>query len=176
MDFATQMRRTYLSAVPHTVYTAAVWLTSGYLADSFSKAMAIVFFIAGCTFIFPFGELIRKVMKPINFLSAENKLPRLFTLLAFTIPLSYPLIYMACVANINYFFPAFTILVGAHYLPFVYGYGKLSFGILCGLLVIVGTTGAVLFQNAFSFCAYATGGILIVFAAIHYYQIKKELA
>ncbi|MGE0772892.1 MAG: hypothetical protein AB7K37_14345 [Cyclobacteriaceae bacterium] len=120
MDFATQMRRTYLSAVPHTVYTAAVWLTSGYVADSLSKAMAIVFFIAGCTFIFPFGELIRKIMKPINVLSAGNRLPRLFTLLAFTIPLSYPLIYMACVANINYFFPAFTILVGAHYLPFVW--------------------------------------------------------
>jgi hypothetical protein len=48
----------------------------------------------------------------------------------FSIPMSYPLIDMAMANNNNLFFSAFSILVGAHYLPFIYGYGKVTFGVL----------------------------------------------
>jgi hypothetical protein len=108
MDFSAQIRKTYLGAVPHTIFTSLVWLTAALLAEQFSKGQAIVFFIIAGSFVFPGGELLRKLMKAPNVVAKENKLPQFFMLLAFTIPLSYPLIYLVCKGNINYFFPAFT--------------------------------------------------------------------
>lgn len=176
MDFSTEMRKTYLSAVPHTLYTALVWLTAGLLGDLVSKPIAIVFFLVGCTFIFPMGELLRKIFRAPNLISDKNKLPQLFTQLAFTIPLSYPLIYLACRVDIHFFFPSFCVLIGAHYLPFVYGYGKKTFAILGALLVTTGSLGIFFFNESFSLAAYITTLLLIAFAALHYYQLKNETA
>lgn len=176
MDYSAEMRKTYLCAVPHTIYTALVWLTAGLLGDLMTKPISIVFFLVGCTFIFPMGELIRKIFKAPNVVSKENKLPQLFTQLAFTIPLSYPLVYLACRVDIHFFFPAFAVLIGAHYLPFVYGYGKKTFALLGALLVITGTLSIFFFKESFSFSAYITAGFLMAFAALHYYQLKNETA
>lgn len=176
MDFNTEMRKTYLTAVPHTFYTAFIWFTAGLMGDLVSRPLAIFFFLVGCTFIFPFGEFIRKVMKAPNLISKENKLPQLFTQLAFTIPLSYPLVYLACIANLNFFFPAFSVLIGAHYLPFVYGYGKKTFGLLGLLLVAVGSICIFYFPGSFSLAAYITAAFLFIFGAIHFNQLKKEIA
>lgn len=176
MDFSTEMRKTYLCAVPHTIYTALVWLTAGLLGDLFSKPIAIVFFLVGCTFLFPMGELIRKLLKAPNLVSHENKLPQLFTQLAFTIPLSYPLVYLACQVDIHFFFPAFAVLIGAHYLPFVYGYGKKTFALLGALMVTSGTLSIFFFKESFSLSAYITAGLLLAFAGLHYYQLKNEKA
>ena len=95
--------------------------------------------------------------------------------MAFTIPASYPLIYLACRSDINLFFPSFTILIGAHYLPFVYGYRMLSFLMLASVLVLEGTICAILYANSFSEQAYVTGATLLLFATINYIIIKKEL-
>lgn len=62
-----------------------------------------------------------------------------------------------------------------YYLPFIYGYGMKTFGILSALLVIQGTLSFYLFPGMFSLSAFVTGGILILFALIHYRQVKKEI-
>ncbi|MCB9236560.1 MAG: hypothetical protein M9954_16585 [Cyclobacteriaceae bacterium] len=176
MDFVAEMRKTYWCAVPHTWYTSWVWLVSGLIGDMVSKPMAIVFFLVGCTLIFPIGEWIRKVLGGTGKASEGNTLPQLFVQLAFTIPMGYPLVYLACRANIHYFFPAFTVLVGAHYLPFVYGYGKKTFGLLAVLLVGTGTLCIFYLNQSFSISAYITAGWLALFGTLHYYQLKKETA
>jgi hypothetical protein len=173
-DHTTEMRLTYLAAVPHTLFTAIVWLCAGVLGDYVSPSSAIVFFIFGGTFIFAGGEFIRKLMKAPNLLSKENRLPQFFTLLAFTVPLSYPLIYLITKNNATHFFPAFMVLIGAHYLPFVYGYGLKTFGVLSVLLVALGTYFSIFSATAFSTPAYITAGLLVVLASIHYQRVKKE--
>lgn len=173
-DFSREMRDTYLGAVPHTLFTALVWLTSACWADSVSKTQAIVVFIVGGTCIFPGGEVIRKIMRVPTTLSKENSLPQMFTLLAFTIPLSYPLIYLVCLHDINLFFPAFTILIGAHYLPFVFGYRMKSFALMSVLLVALGTFISIKYTSSFSLAGYTTGIVLLMFAAIHFILIKKQ--
>jgi len=172
MDFSTQLRKTYLGAAPHTLFTGLVWVASGFLAENLSKHQAIAFFIIAGTFVFPGGELVRKLLKAPNVMAKENKLPLLFMLLAFTIPLSYPLIYMACKTNVNFFFPAFSILVGAHYLPFIYGYGMKTFGIVAALLITNGILNGIIYPTDFSTSGYITGSILIAFAFIHFIKIK----
>lgn len=176
MDYAAEMRQTYLCAAPHTFYASLAWIGSGVLGDLASKGMSILVFIIAASMIFPAGEWLRKMIKVPNRLSVHNKLPLLFTLLAFTIPLSYPIIYMACQHNINYFFPAFTVLIGAHYLPFIYGYGKNTFGLLAAILVSGGSLCGFYFKHSFSLAAYFTGSVLFFIALLHYYQTKKEIA
>lgn len=174
MDFSTELRRTYWGAVPHTIFTAAIWIAASCLSFYLSKSQVIVFFIVAGTFTFPGGELLRKFMSAPNLISKENRLPQFFTLLAFTVPASYPLIYFACKANINYFFPAFTILIGAHYLPFVYGYRMISFSVLSFFLVAQGTMIGYYLPDSFALSGFSTGITLLVFATIHYFIIKKE--
>lgn len=174
IDYSSELRETYLGAFPHTLFTAFVWIFSGTWGYYISKPQAIIIFIIAGTFIFPGGELIRKMMRAPNLLSKENKLPQLFTLLAFTIPLSYPLVYLVIKSNVNLFFSAFTILIGAHYLPFIYGYRMPTFGILAILLVSVGTYFALLYSDQFALPAFVTGAILLAFAFIHYLIIKNQ--
>lgn len=174
MDHSTQLRRTYLGASPHTLGTAIIWLTSALLADFSSPKASILFFLVAATFIFPIGELLRKLVGGINYLESDNPLPRFFTLLAFTIPASYPLIYFACKDNINLFFPAFSVLVGAHYLPFVQGYRMNSFLWMAILLIVIGTTCGLSMAHSFSIAAYLTGSVLFVFAFINYALVKNE--
>ena len=175
MDFNTEFRRTYLGAAPHTLATGLIWLISAALGQWGTKTQSIIFFIAAGTFIFPFGELLRKLMQAPNLMSQENSLPRLFMLLAFTIPLSYPLIYLACKGNTNFFYPAFSVLVGAHYLPFIYGYRMPVFGIMSGLLVSQGLICSIYYPESFALSAIITGIILVFFGLVNYSRIKKEL-
>ena len=174
LSHADEMRLTYLGAVPHTLFTSFIWFISGLLG-TYSKPTAILFFIIGGTFIFPGGELLRKLMQAPNCISRENKLKQFFMLLAFTIPLSYPLVYLAIQANVNYFFPAFMILIGAHYLPFVFGYRMKTFALLSILLVILGTIISVVYPMSFSIPAYLTSAVLLLFAIIHFIKIKNEI-
>jgi hypothetical protein len=174
-DYSKELRDYYLGASPHTLFTGLVWLASAWWAESYSKTQAIGLFIIVGTFTYPAGELIRKMMRVSTNLSKENRLPQMFMLLAFTIPLSYPLIYLVCRENINLFFPAFTILIGAHYLPFVFGYKMKSFAILSILLVGLGTVISLKYPSAFSLSGYLTGSVLVAFAALHFTLIKKQL-
>jgi hypothetical protein len=174
MDFATQLRRTYLGAAPHTLYTACIWLAGGVVGEYVSKSSGILFFILAASLTFPGGEVIRKLMKAPNRMSDDNQLGKLFMLSAFGIPLCYPIIYLVCKGNINYFFPAFSVLIGAHYLIFIYGYGMNTFGLMAGLLVGQGTLTALYLPNQFGLSAYLTSAVLFVFGIYHYIKVKQE--
>jgi hypothetical protein len=66
----------------------------------------------------------------------------------------------------NWFYPAFMLVVGTHYLPFMFLYGMSMFGVLAGVLV----AGAVLIglyaSATFALAGWVTGGVLLVFAFI----------
>jgi len=175
MDFHKELRRTYLGAAPHTLCVGSLWIISGIIANYLTKEFAILFFFFACGVNFPLGELLRKAMKIQNVLSKENNLPKLFMYLSFTIPLSMPIVYMACKYNINWFFPAFAVLVGAHYLPFIWAYKMPTFGLLAALIISVGVLCALKFSNSFPMAAYMTGTAMILFAVIHFILVRKEL-
>jgi len=50
--------------------------------------------------------------------------------IAFVLPLSMPLLLPVSLYRLNWFFPAMMILLGAHYLPFVFLYGMRMFAVL----------------------------------------------
>ncbi|RIV21596.1 hypothetical protein DYU11_19545 [Fibrisoma montanum] len=175
MDPHKEFRQTYLGAAPHTFVIGLIWVLSGLVSDNQSRTSGIVFIIVGGMFIFPLGELIRRfVLKAPTRLSPDNKLPLLFTLLAFTIPLSYPVVYMASKGNINWFFPSLAVLVGAHYLPFYWGYRMVTFLVLAVLIVAIGTVCALYASDSFSISAYLTGGSMLLFAVVNFVLVKNE--
>jgi len=58
------------------------------------------------------------------------------------------------------------ILLGAHYLPFVFLYGMRMFWALGAILVGLGVLIAMYWSGTFSVGAWLTGAILLVFAGI----------
>jgi hypothetical protein len=78
--------------------------------------------------------------------------------------------------NVNLFFPALTVIVGIHYLPFIYAYKMKTYWILAAILVVGGSWFGFMMPDNFHYCAYFTGSVLLLFAIINFYLIKKEIA
>ena len=68
--------------------------------------------------------------------------------------------------QLNLFFPALLILVGAHYLPFATLYGMRMFLFLAGILMATGILIALYFSGSFSLGGWIGGVALFVFAWI----------
>lgn len=58
------------------------------------------------------------------------------------------------------------VLLGAHYLPFIFLYGMAMFGILAGVLIVLGLGLAHLPDLPLAVPAWITGTLLLAFAGI----------
>jgi hypothetical protein len=81
---------------------------------------------------------------------------------AFTLPLTLPLVGAATLNRIEWFFPAFMIALGAHYLPFTFLYGMPLFIGLCAVLVGGGLSLALWGPAVFSLGGWITGVVLVI--------------
>ena len=86
--------------------------------------------------------------------------------MAFVLPLSMPLLLPISQYNLNLFYPALMILLGAHYLPFVFLYGMRMFAALAACLLGGGIIIAMYLSKSFSIGAWYTGTILLIFAVV----------
>jgi hypothetical protein len=175
MDNFTQFRHTYLAAAPHSFYTGTAWILAALTADVYSKTWGIIFFLVMLTLTFPAGELLKKLFNAPDRIEKTNDLGKLFMLGAFTIPLSYPVIYFLVKQNPALFFPAFAVIVGAHYLIFVYGYRLLTFAFLASAMVGTGTVAGIYFPQNFSLSGYICGGFIIVTGIVNLVIVKREI-
>ncbi len=125
-------------------------------------------------FIFPATELLLRAAGARGSLSAENSLRSLGMQAAFVLPLSMPLLLPVSRYRLTWFYPALMILLGAHYLPFVFLYGMRMFWMLGGILVGHGLLIAMYWSRTFSVGAWCTGVILLVFAGIGRAVAQRE--
>ncbi|MGD8402770.1 MAG: hypothetical protein PVJ21_03850 [Anaerolineales bacterium] len=138
-DAQREVRTVYVGSFSGLIVTGVIWLLSAAIGTWMSAGLAILALILGGTFIFPLSQLLLKAMGKPASLSNDNPFGMLAMQVAFMIPLCYPVIAAATIHNTNWFFPAFLVVVGAHYLPFIFLYGMWQFGILSALLVGLGT-------------------------------------
>ena len=103
--------------------------------------------------------------RPVR-VSRENPLHSLGMQVAFVLPFSMLLLVPVCLYNLNLFFPALLILLGAHYLPFATLYGMRMFLFLAGILLAAGVLTAHYFSQTFSVGAWIGGLTLFIFAWI----------
>ena len=150
IDAQREVRTVYMGAFSGLIVTSIIWFLSAAAGTWRSTGLAILILIVGGSFIFPLSTLLLKVMGRPTSLGKENPMGQLATQIAFTIPFAYPVIFAATMNNTNWFFPAFLVVVGAHYLPFIFLYGMWQFGILSVLLVAIGTGIGWYFPDSFA--------------------------
>ena len=174
MDYHEEIRHSYLGGFSILIIEGAFWILAGIIGNLISIKIAILIIIIGGTFFYPLSQILQIILKRPK-ISKDNPLNLLFTQISLIIPFSFPLIFMTTKENVNLFFPALTVIVGAHYLPFVYAYKLKTYWILACLLVIGGSFWGFVMPDNFDLCASYTGTILILFAIIHLYLTKKEI-
>jgi hypothetical protein len=135
---------------------------------------AIVLLVVGGVFIFPVMTLVLRILGGPWKLSRQNELNRLGMQVAFVLPLCLPLVGAAAMYRLSWFYPAFMILLGAHYLPFIFLYGMPMLGVLGGALIGAGLMLAHAPSVSFAAPAWMTGVILLVFAVVGLYQFRRE--
>ncbi len=173
MDFHTEIRHSYLGGFSILLVEGFMWILAGIFWNFISFKIGILVIIIGGTFFYPLGEIVQRLLKRPK-IKKENPLNLLFTQISLIIPFSFPVIFLLSRENVNLFFPALTIIIGAHYLPFVYAYKLKTYWILASLLVIGGGFFGFIVQDNSGFCAYYTGSILFLFAILNRYITQKE--
>ncbi len=174
MDYHNEIRQSYLGGFSILLIEGFFWILAGVLWDFVSFKIAILLIIISGTLFYPISQLLQKILKRPK-IRKENPLNLLFTQIGLIIPFSFPLIFLFTKENVNLFFPALTIIVGAHYLPFVFAYKLKTYWILALLLVVGGSIFGFIVTDNIYYCAYYTGSMLLLFAVINHYIVKKEI-
>ncbi|PID26897.1 MAG: hypothetical protein CR982_08220 [Candidatus Cloacimonadota bacterium] len=175
MNYHKEIRQSYLGGFPILLLESFFWILAGFVWDFVSFKIGIMVIIISGTFFYPLTLLLQTILKRPK-ISKENPLNLLFTQISLIIPFSFPLIFLLVKENRILFFPALTIIVGAHYLPFIYPYKMKSYWILASLLVVGGSLFGFIMNENTHYCAYYTGSVLLLFAIINYYLIKREIS
>ena len=84
--------------------------------------------------------------------------------IAFTVPIGLVVVVALLPDDGARFFPASMVIVGAHYLPFVFLYGMRTFAYLSLALVVPGVTLMVWLPAPFAVGGWLTGVVLLVAA------------
>jgi hypothetical protein len=158
-----EMRRIYLGGSVGAFVCAILWLGSAAIATWGSRTLAVYVLMLGGAFIFPAMTLVLKLMGRPAFASKDNPLNKLAMQVAFTVPLSIPLILAASRNQPEWFYAGFLIVVGAHYLPFVTLYGQPLFYAVAAVMIGAGVALPLLQPGVFAVGGWFAG---ILFAVL----------
>lgn len=143
-----------------------LWLTAAALGTWATRKSSILTIVIGGFFVFPLMQMILRLSGRPARVSRENPFHWLSMQIAFVLPLSMLVLVPVGRYDLNLFFPALMILVGAHYLPFATSFGMRMFLFLAGILTAEGVVIALYFSGTFSPGAWIAGLTLFVFAWI----------
>ena len=173
-DAQLEIRTRFVGGFYGQLVSGALWLTSAALAVWRGPRASIIMLVVGGFFIFPVTELLIRAVGERARVSSANALRSLAVQIAFVLPLSMPLLLPVGLYRLNWFYPAMMILLGAHYLPFVFLYGMRMFAVLAACLIGGGTLIAMYFSASFSIGAWYTAITLLVFAALGRINVGHE--
>jgi hypothetical protein len=163
-DAQRDVRTVFFGGFAGQLVSSLVWLVSAALATWHSPKSAIIALIAGGILIFPLTQLLLRLMGRPASLPKGHPMNALAMQIAFTLPLNLLLVAAATAYRLNWFYPAFMIVLGTHYLPFIFLYGMPQFGVLAALLIGAGLMVGLYMPSVFSLGAWLTAAILLLFA------------
>jgi hypothetical protein len=172
-DAQREVRTVFVGGFWGQLVSSVVWLASAALGFWVSPRAAIIAAVAGGFFIFPVTKLLLRLSggRPST---SGNPLNDLGMQIAFTLPLTMLLLVPVTQFDLNLFYPALMILLGAHYLPFAFLYGMRMFMLLGLILVCSGMFIARYFSGSFSLGGWVGGLTLFVFAWILRSVVRHE--
>jgi hypothetical protein len=159
-----ELRREFYGGFFGQLVSGVLWLISAALGTWGSPRTAMIALVVGGFFIFPLTTLLLRMSGRRPSLSAGNPLGQLGWQVAFVLPLSLPLVGAVSLYKTGWFYPAFMIALGAHYLPFAFLYGMRMFIALSAILVGGGVAIALYAGWIFPLGAWLTAAVLLVFA------------
>jgi hypothetical protein len=164
-DARHEMRAVFLNGAVGQAVSGTIWLASAAAAHLSGIRAAVLILVGGGFFIFPLTQAMLRLAGRRAALSADNPLNALAMQVAFVAPLMLPVAGAAALHDTNWFYPAVMVVVGAHYLPFIFLYGMPAFGVLAALLMGGGWLLALRGRDAFAAGGWLTGVLLLAFAA-----------
>lgn len=166
-DAQRDVRSVFMGGFAGQLVSGAIWSLSAALASWYSRRAAIEALVFGGMFIFPLTQLLLRSMGRPAGLPKGHPMNALGMQVAFLVPLGLPLVGAATLFRQNWFYPACMLLVGAHYLPFIFMYGMWQFAVLAAALVGAGLTIALYLPSAsFSLGGWFTALALLLFAFV----------
>lgn len=170
-----ELRVAFMGGFAGQLVSGIIWIISAIVGELQSESAAILVLFFGCMWIYPLTKLVLRLMGRAVLIIQTNALWKLGAQLAFTVPINFLLVWIMIQYDTSWFYPAVMILVGAHYLPFITLYGMKMFGILGGIIVVLGTVMIFGEVEVFVLGGWITGLILVVFAFIGKYIVNKEI-
>lgn len=164
-DSQREVRAVFLSGSVGSAVSGTIWLASATAATWGTIRTAVILLVVGGMFIFPLTRLVLGLFGRPSSLGRGHPMNGLATQVAFIVPLTLPVAGAAALYEPSWFYPAVMVIVGAHYLPFVFLYGMGAFAILAAALVAAGLALALGPVEAFAAGGWITAFALIAFAA-----------
>jgi hypothetical protein len=159
-----EVRSVYINGAVGQAVSGMIWLLSVSLGTFVSVQAGVVSLFVGGVCIFPLTQLALRLNGRTATLSSENPLDGLAMQVAFIVPLLIPVIGAAALHNINWYYPAFMIVVGVHYLPFVFLYGTKAYAVLAAVLIGGGVTIGWTLPESFTVGGWVAALALLVFS------------
>jgi hypothetical protein len=158
------VRATFLRGSVGQAVSGLIWLVSAALGPWVSERAAILVLVLVGALIFPLTQLgLRLLGRPAG-LPKGHPMNALAMQVAFIAPLSLPVIGAAALYNLNWFYPAFMLVLGTHYMPFMFLYGMWEFGVLAALLIGGGVAIGRFLPDVFTVGGWYTAAVLLLFA------------
>ena len=154
--------------------SSTIWFASASLATWYSIKSGIVMVIVGGFFIFPLTQLLLRAMGGPFSLPNGHPMNALGMQIAFIVPLNLPLVGAAAIHHLTWFYPALMIVLGGHYLPFIFLYGMRQFGALAAILISAGVFIGLYVPSSFSLGGWVTAVTLLTFAFLGRRTVLRE--
>lgn len=163
-DAQRDVRVTFLGGFPGQLVSALIWFASAVLATWISPRAGILTLVFGGMLIFPLTQLTLRLMGRPASLPKGHPMNALAMQIAFLVPLGLPLVGAAALHRLSWFYPAFLLVVGAHYLPFTFLYGMRQFIALAALMMTAGLLIGLYVPSPFSLGGWIGAALLLLFA------------
>jgi len=122
-----ELRYRYRSGSVGQIYAGTVWLLSAGLWAAVGSTAGFFVLLIGGFFIYPVTTLVSRLLGNPGSVPPANPLREASITIPIVGALCIPVAGAAALYDIEWFYPAFMVVMGAHYLPFSHLYGMRMF-------------------------------------------------
>lgn len=169
-----EMHSAFLGGSVGQLVAGVIWAASAAVSTWGNPIHGKLFLFFASLLLFPLTQGILRLRGRPGRLRAENSLGQLAMQVAFTVPLGFLLVAPVTLYRESWFYPASMVVVGAHYLPFMFLYGMWQFGALAGLLVSSAVWLGLYGPKLFSLGGWLSAALLTGFALVAYRATLSE--
>ena len=117
------VRDTFLGGFAGQLVSSLLWFISAAACTWKSFSLGEIILVFGGVLIFPLTQLLLRAMGHAHALPKGHPMNALGIQVAFTVPPTLPVALAIATLHPAWFYPFLMIVVGAHYLPFIFMYG-----------------------------------------------------